>query len=463
METDVLIVGGGIAGLACASRLASRGIENMVLEADDCAGGNVRSDSISGFLIERGPHTFMPSADDIFDLAREAGLADAIVASHPAAKKRFIVRKGKMHKVFSGPLSFIGSRLLSLRGKFKLMGEPFRTRRRGDPSDNAATFFERRFGPEAARVLAGAFISGVYAGDPASLSAPAAFSLFWKFEQEHGSMIRGARHHREQRKAELEARGESEPRPEGLCSFEKGLGQLSATLAEGLADNLRTSTAVESVVARDGGFEARVGGQVFSARRLVLAVPPHVASRLVTELDTQMSATLANIPMAPMAVVHMGHGQACRQIPDGFGFLAPRGEGVRTLGVLFPSRLFAGRAPQGGDLLTGFVGGMLDQQALELSDSELESIVRSDLERLTGLGADPDLVLVRRYEAAIPQFTMGHLERMAAINDRLSRFPGLLLAGNYVRGVGMKDAVSSGFAAAEALAGSGSKEQGTRS
>lgn len=456
MALDALVVGGGIAGLSCAWRLHQAGLEVQLLEAAAACGGNVRSRRVEGFLLERGPHTFRPSADDVFALAREVGADDAVIASRPAAKKRFIARGQRLHKVFTGPGSFLASRLLSWKGKWKLMGEPFRTRQRGQPSDDAATFFTRRFGPEAARVLAGAFISGVYAGDPRELSAPAAFSLFWKFEQEHGSMIRGAMRHTKEAKRARRARGDTAPRPRGLCSLREGLGQLTGAVARKLGDACRTNTAARAA-GRDGnGFVVECERESFRARRLVVAVPPAEAAAVLRPLDAGLAALLASIPMAPMAVVHTGYARRAEQVPDGFGFLVPRGEGIRTLGILFPSRLFEGRVPQepdpqGGDLFTAYVGGMLDQAALDLDDQELAGIARGDLEILTGFSQEPRLVEVARHRHAIPQFTHGHLERMAALHQRRRNLEGLELAGNYLRGVGMKDAVASGFASAAAL------------
>jgi protoporphyrinogen/coproporphyrinogen III oxidase len=455
MADKVIIIGGGIAGLACAWRLHSAGCPIELLEADGQAGGNVRTEMIDGFRIERGPHTFLPSAEDIFTLATEAGLESEIVVSNKSAKKRFIVRDGKLHKVFSGPGSFLTSRLLSLRGKLKLIGEPFRTKLKGAPNDSATTFFERRFGPEAARVLAGAFISGVYAGDPDKLSAQAAFPLFWGFEQEAGSMIRGALRLRKQRKAARRAKGLSKSkRPKGLCSFKEGLGQLSSRLAAKLGAHCHTSSAVRKIEYVDQNFVIKTDAAEFSAARIVLATPPGPAAELLKGLDPGLADTLNQIPMAPMAVVHMGHLHKASQVPDGFGFLAPRDQGVRTLGVLFPARLFDDRTPAGGDLLTGFVGGMLDNQVLSLDDQVLLEIIKDDLERLTGLTAPPDTIKVARYSAAIPQLTHGHLERMQTIHTRRQKFAGLHFAGNYLRGVGMKDAIASGFeAAAEVSAG----------
>lgn len=447
-NTDVVVVGGGIAGLTCAWRLHRAGREALVLEQAPESGGNTRTSVEGGYRLERGPHTFMASARAVFDLVEALGLEDALVPTRPEATARFIARRGRLHPVPTGPLSFLTTSLLSLKGKLALAAEPWRNER-GEPNDTAAQFFDRRFGREAARVLAGAFVSGVYAGDPSLLSAPAAFPLFWRFEQESGSMIRGAmKHRREQRRAD-EAAGRT-PR-KGLFSFTEGMGQLPAALAAALGDRCRTGVEVRAVEAASEGFRTITAAGEVRSRSVVVATPPKVASGLLRGLDEELSTLLLGVPLAPVAVVYLGYGRRCPPIPDGFGFLVPRGEGLRTLGVLFPSRLFDGRAPDGGDLLTAYIGGMTDPDALDLADDELEGIVRSELADLTGLDSEPEHVRVRRYEAAIPQLVLGHLERVEGVKRRLAAVPGLVLAGNYLKGVGVKDAVASGDEAAEAV------------
>jgi oxygen-dependent protoporphyrinogen oxidase len=454
MGIDAIVAGGGIAGLTCAWRLSAAGKKVLVLEADARAGGHVRTERVDGYRFEGGPHTFMGSADVVFALAAEVGLAGEIIPTMPAAKKRFIVRHGAIHAIPTGPVSFLTSKLLSLRGKLALAGEPLRTGR-GDPSDTAQQFFERRFGPEAARVLAGAFISGVYAGDPARLSAPAAFPLFWRFEQESGGMIRGMVGHLKRRRAEREERGETAPVRRGLFTFREGLGQLSAGVAAKLGRRVLTGAAVRAVRRAGGCYVVRTEAGEFTSPRLVLAVPPAEAGRLLGGLDSELGAQLGGIPMAPVALVHLGYSARARQVPDGFGFLAPRGEGVRSLGVLFPSRLFEGRAPEGGDLFAGFVGGVLDPTALDLDDEALLAVVRADLANLVGLETPPSFVKISRYPQAIPQLVLGHTDRMRKVGERLGRLPGVALAGNYLRGSGMKDAVISGFEAAARIQSEG--------
>ena len=287
----------------------------------------------------------------------------------------------------------------------------------------------------------------MYAGDPAILSAPAAFPLFWGFEKESGGMIRGAVRHMLRRRRERRAMGPAAPPSRrGLWSLSGGLGTLGRAASTVLGERLITDRGIGRIVREDGQWD--VDGE--RAPVLVLAVPPGRAADLLEPLDGRMAGAARDIVMAPIVGVHLGFSSRVAEVPDAFGFLVPRGEGIRTLGVLFPSRMFRDRVPAGGDLLTGFVGGVLDPRALELSDADLVETVLGDLAALVGVERRPDHVHVMRYPAAIPQLTLGHAERMQELRRGLERLRGLLLAGNWQRGVGIKDAVGSGMDAARA-------------
>lgn len=452
MQADVIVVGGGIAGLSAGWRLHRAGVDVLVLEAESEPGGNIRSQLKDGFRLERGPHNFMASAEDVFTLATEVEIDHAIVPTSAAADARFIVRGGRMHLVPSGLWSGLTSGLLSFGAKLKLATEPFRLQR-GDPTDTAKQFFDRRFGEEASRMLAGAFINGVYAGDPATLSAPAAFPLFWGFEQQTGSMVRGMMALGKQRAAARKALGDqAPPKRKGLYSLREGLGQLTAAIGDKLGSRLLLGHAVSGLRRRGEGWTVLVGEQTFDCNRLVLACPPPHAARLLEGLDDTLVGLLRGIPMAKVAMIAMGFRQKLGEVPDGYGMLAPRGEGARVLGVLFPSRLFEGRTPGDGDLLVSFAGGMLDPEAFELDDAALTALVREDLKKLMQIEQAPDLVHIARYPAAIPQLVVGHLERVESLRERCRRLGNLWLAGNYLHGVGLKDAVRSGFEVASELA-----------
>jgi len=455
MQHDAVVIGAGIAGLACAFELDRAGADVVVLEADATPGGNVRTHAEAGFRLERGPHTFLASADDVFAVAAAAGVEDALVTTRPQAAARFIVRGGRLHAAPSGPLSFLASGLLSWRGKLALATEPWRSPDGARDDEPASAFFARRFGAEAGRVLAGAFINGVYAGDPERLSARAAFPLFWGFEREAGSLIRGTFRHQRRRAAERKRIGA--PRRRGLHSLSGGLGALPAALAARLGDRLHTGAPARSLARNGPGWVVEAEGATLHARQVVIATPPAAACALLAGVAPAAARLVGATEMAPVAVVHLGFGRRLDAIPEGFGFLAPRGEGVRSLGVLFPSRLFADRTPPGGELLTAFVGGTLDPRALDLDDAALRDLVLTDLTALFGPLPAPALVRVMRYPAAIPQLTAGHLERIAAASAELTALGGLHLAGNYLAGVGLKDAVSAGRRAAAAALAAGSE------
>ncbi len=440
-RAEAVVIGGGVSGLACAHALKRAGLDVVLCEAKPEAGGNIRTVREGDFTYESGPHTFMGSADEIFDLLAQLGLQKTLTPANDSAKARFIVRDQKAHRVPSGPLSFLKTGLLSAGGKLALMAEPFR-RGQGSDEDTAADFFARRFGPEAGHVLAGAFINGVYAGDPAALSAPAAFPLFWGFEKERGSMIRGAMARKKSRKAQ------GLPLRKGLFTFAGGLGELTDALARSLGPACRVGAPAQALRKTARGYEVFLPGETIEAPRVILAVPPAAASALTAQVSSDISASLAAIPMAKVAVVHLGFERRVEEIPNGYGYLSSPGAGCRTLGVLFPSRLFGGRAP--GDLFTAYLGGVGEPGVLERSDEELASRALADLDMLFHARSSPSFVKVLRHRRAIPQLVMGHLERRAAIERSLSDLGGLHVAGNYMRGVGVKDAVASGLAAARA-------------
>ncbi|MDD5309600.1 MAG: protoporphyrinogen oxidase [Deltaproteobacteria bacterium] len=447
MPCDAIVVGGGIAGLCAAFELGRKGRDVLLFESENEAGGNVRTAARDGFLLERGPHAFLGSADQLFALVDGLGIGDRLAPARPAAARRYIVRDGVPREVPGGPWSFLTTGLLGPCAKLRLAAEPLFTGR-GSPDDTASTFFARRFGREAARILAGAFVNGVYAGDPDRLSAPAAFPLFWRFEQEHGGMIRGGMAHARARRRQHRLAGT--PLHRGLFSFEGGLGTLTRALAGHLGPRCRMGSRVTAVVPRrDGpGYAVSVSGETHAARAVIVAAPPAAASDLVSGLDRDLAKTLAGFRMAPVATVQLGYGKRLSSVPEAFGALAPAGHGTRALGVLFPSRIFGDRTPPDGDLLNVFLGGVNDAAALDLDDAALTDLATGEVRKLFGVDAPCDFAQVDRYPAAIPQLELGHLDRMAGIEARLAARPGLRLAGNYLTGVGIKDAVASGFAAA---------------
>lgn len=443
---DTLVIGSGIAGLTAAWQLARSGKSVEVLERQDRAGGNVYTLEHAGYRLESGPHSFMGSSENLWKLLEGCGLdADAVAAS-PAADNRYIYRNGRLMALPMSAGSFLTSPLLSFRAKMRLAAEPF-IRGGAHEEDTAWDFFVRRFGAEAASYIMSPFISGIYAGDIRALGARAAFPKFWGFEKESGSMIRGAMRYMKAKRKRYKAEGRLMRK--GLFSLRGGLGRLTSHLAGQLDGKVHLSSAATSLRPVPGGFHVIAQGRSFECRSVIVAIPPQAASELLSSLSPPASQAIARVPMVPVALAHWSIPRDRVAMPSGFGFLVPRDQGLRVLGTLFPSQLFEGRAPDGMQLMASYYGGALDKAAAELPEDALVALLREDHGRV--LGSDPgapEMLRVLRYSHAIPQLLPDHPERMAEARRALERIPGLALAGNYLTGVGIEQAVESGFEAA---------------
>ena len=444
--TRVAIVGGGIAGLSLAFELQKRAragapIEPLVLERAPRAGGNLRSERADGFLCEWGPNGFLDSVPETLALVRETGLSGRMVVSDDRARRRFIYRRGRLHELPAGPAGFAASGLLSVRGRLRVLGEPFaRSRAPGDETIHA--FASRRIGREAADVLIDSMVSGVFGGNARELSLRACFPKMWQMETEHGSLVRALIARRRQR------RGSGDPvgAPAGrLTSFVGGVEDLIHGLVAALAGAVRVESAVERVEPAEGGGWRLVleGERRVDADALVLAIAASASASIVSGFDPGLAASLRSIPAAPLAVVCLGY--AAADLPralDGFGFLVPRGEGLRSLGALWDSSIYPGRAPEGQALIRVMIGGAHDPAAITLDDHDLTGIARADLATAMALTRRPVFTRVFRHFGGIPQYTVGHLDRLARIDARLAAHPGLFVAGNSYRGVAINACVA---------------------
>jgi oxygen-dependent protoporphyrinogen oxidase len=441
MAGRVVVVGGGISGLAVARALLRSGsAEVCCLEAEARPGGNVRTEREGGFLLEWGPTAFLDNAPATLDLARELGLETEVVRADPSARRRFVFRAGRLHRVPGGPFSLVGSGVLPWASKLRLLLEPFVPRRKDPGDESVFEFARRRIGTGAAEILVDAMVSGIYAGDARRLSLPACFPRMRELETEYGSLVRAMLALVWSRRAKGGPSG-----PSGtLTSFRGGLETLPRAIARELGPALRTgrkATGVGHMGIR--GFRVFLDeGAPLDAAAVVLACPAWNAAELVSSMDGSLASTLASIPSAPIAVVHLGFEEkALPERPAGFGFLAPRGEGLRILGALFASSIFPGRAPAGHVLLTAMVGGASDPSAVELPEADLVALARRDLATAMGIEAKPVLVRVFRHPRGIAQYTLGHLDRLAAIERLSSERPGLFFCGSSYRGVSLNSCI----------------------
>jgi protoporphyrinogen/coproporphyrinogen III oxidase len=475
----VVIVGGGITGLATALHLRdgaaerSRELEVVVLEAADRPGGNIRTHRTEGYTIEAGPNGFLDNVPATLDLVRRLGLEGQLQRADESAARRYLFRNGRLHLLPAGALSFLRNPVLSLRGRLRVLGEPFARPRPAGADESVYDFAARRIGPEAASVLVDAMVSGVFAGNVHELSLRSAFPKMAQMEAEHGGLVKAmvARMGR-RRAAKKEARARTErgedvgeltraggPAGPGgtLTSFAAGLDTLVDGLAAAAGDSLRLRSPVRGLrrtaeelvppdavggavrpatTARPWTVELATGDEI-QADAVVLAVPSPHAAPLLQPLDPVLGMTVAEIPTAGLAVVALGY--RAEDVPDvhGFGFLVPRGMGPRILGCLWDSSIFPGRAPEGRVLMRVMIGGAHDPSAVTQAEPALLDRVRRDLQTTMGLVAEPVLTRVFRWPLGIAQYRLGHQERLDRIHDRLREHPGLWVAGSSFYGISM--------------------------
>jgi oxygen-dependent protoporphyrinogen oxidase len=453
--TRVVIAGAGIAGLSIAHALAREvpDAEVVVLEARDRVGGNIRSERVEGYLCEWAADGFLDNAPATLALAAELGLNPRVLPSSDRARRRFIYRSGRLHEVPLSPAGFLKSRLLSVRGKVRVASEPF-VRPRPAHDETIHEFAERHIGREAAEIMVGSMVSGIFAGDAHVLSLRACFPKMWEMENEYRSLFRALVARRRERRSDA---GIGSPAGR-LTSFVDGMEELVLRLEASLGSAIRTSSPIAALRARGvrtGPGPRPVGARAFSviadgrpieADVVVLAGPASESADLVRPFDTALAQALAGIPTAPLAVVCLGYDEAAltadRGPLDGFGFLVPRGEGPRILGALWETSIYEGRAPAGKALLRVMIGGATDPDVVDVPEADLIRIVRDDLERTMDLRIAPEFVRVIRHRRGIPQYTAGHVARLNRIDTLLKAHPGLLLAGNSYRGVSINACIA---------------------
>jgi oxygen-dependent protoporphyrinogen oxidase len=510
----VVIIGGGITGLAAAHRILERAaasgrrVDLTLLEASDRVGGIVQTRERDGFLLEHGPDAFISEKPEALELANRLGLQSRLLETNQDHRRSFIVRQGRLLPVPEGfhllaPARFwpfVKSDIFSWTGKARMALEMFLPRRSRNgrtgehPTNDSfhdhigdeslADFVRRRLGKEALERVAQPLVGGIYTADPERLSLRATMPRFLEMEREHGSLIRALRKQNRSQavKARSAADRDSGPTvgrgiaPEGsavsgaryslFLSFDRGMQVLTDALADRVsAAVIRLNTAVESLVLgpkaeADATNDATAttwtikttNNETLTADAVCLALPAYLSAQLLRNVDAQLAAELDGISYASSATINLAYKREDVPHPlDGFGFVVPFIEKRTLMACTFSSVKFAGRAPQGHVLLRAFVGGALQAELFDLDEAELVSRVRADLRELLGIERAPLFVEVTRWERSMPQYHLGHLERVKRIEARLASLPGFALAGNAYSGLGLPDCIRSGEAAATDL------------
>jgi oxygen-dependent protoporphyrinogen oxidase len=469
----VVVIGAGITGLACAFRLQQLGIPVLILEASTNAGGVISTVRRNGFVFDAGPQCpRFPKS--VWRLIRELGLQEEFIAGDSRAK-RYILRNGKLHRAPFSAGGLLTTSLVGLKSKYSLLSEVFRRSHPPAREESLAEFVDRKFGAEVLDYLVDPFISTIFSGDPRKMGMHSAFPALVEWERSRGSVVRGALsayRSKRNRNAKAPAEGSSakDSHPKrgdlhvtdalpSLGSFKQGMGTLVERLAEKLGADIRYGVNVKSVARQNDasqekpGWRIRLsGGDEINADAIVVATPAYAAAPLLIESMPKLSALLAGIEHAPMDVVSCAFDQRQVRHPlDGFGFMIPRKEGLRTICTFWNSYLFPARARNGTVVITSFAARRGDGNLNEMPDDLLAQQVEAENAAVLGITGAPIDRMVWQYSRALPQYNVGHVQSVKEIREALSQLPGLSLAGNYLAGRSIGDCVDTAFQATDLL------------
>jgi protoporphyrinogen/coproporphyrinogen III oxidase len=467
----IAIIGGGISGLSAAftleeKRQSSAEIEYVLFEAAPRLGGVMVTDRADGCLIEAGPDSFLTEKPWAADLCRKIGLGDQLIGSNDADRKTYIVvRKKDDHKngrdqlvvmpdglMFMVPtkiLPTVLSPLFSLRTKMRMATEWFHPPHKAEADETVAQMVERHYGSEMVDLLADPLLSGVYGGEATDLSVRAVLPRFADMEAKHGSLGRAMLRSRKEARKKMAGAAKAPPRPL-FSSLKEGMQQMVDALVARLDPaNLRTSSAVQSLIPQDDGWTVAAGYQSDHFDAVIIAAPAHAAAAVLQSADENLARELASINYSSSVTLTLGYDEKVRRsLPPGFGFLVPRSAGHRMLAATFVHNKFPHRAPENRAIVRCFLGGARDEQILSSTDDQILALARDELRQIVGLTAEPLFTRVYRWKSAMAQYSVGHLERIGRIQSLCQKLPGLALAGNGFNGIGVPDCVRSGTEAA---------------
>jgi len=429
----------------CAYALQKAGVEVLLVEASPRSGGVINSVTRDGFLLELGPQSFSGTSQ-LRGLCAELGIADQLLEAPPKAP-RYVLIDGELMPVPMSPPAFFTSKLINGSTKWALARDIFGKTTPPDGDESVGAFVRRKFSDQLLDRLVGPFVSGVYAGDPEKLSIRSAFPMLYEAEKASGSIVRGMFRVAKKKKGPRE-------RPT-LNTFREGNETLVRALSAKLGNAVLTQNNMAKIYKQsDGTFEVTLessrNSESVLAKSVIFATPTQVTANLLSQLDGSFEPLLTPLEYAAVAVVSLGYRKSeVGHSLDGFGFLVPRSAGLRILGTVWNSSLFPGRAPDGQALLTTFVGGATDPSAVKLSGEELSNLVHSEIAPLLAIKSNPAFCNVTMWPRALPQYNLGHGERLASLAKSISRFPGIFLTGNYLRGPAIGSCVEQAFATAE--------------
>ena len=459
----LIVIGGGIAGLAAAYYAYKKipDVHVTLIEASSQWGGKITTDRVpfkgGHFIIEGGPDTFLATKPWAVALCKDLGLGDRLHGTNPNKKNTYVLNKGRLLPLPEGLAmmipsdipSILRSRLISWPGKARMGMDFVQPAKAINGDESLGAFVSRRLGREAYENLIEPLMSGIYAGDGDHLSLASTFPYLRDLETKYGSLARGALQMRKQSNGKAMQGSRS-----AFLTPTTGLAEMVEALVDQLISrqaNLRLNTRAAHISQHSMGFDVHLdSGESLKSDCLILATPAYVSGQLLASINPELASVLRSIPYASTATVSLAYrlSDVPREL-DGYGYVIPRREGRKALACTWTSTKFPHRAPEGYALIRVFVGRA--GQDIPWDEKELLALAQEELKLTLGINAEPLLSRVFLWDKAMPQYNLGHPERLKQIEAALQHHPGLALAGNGYRGIGIPDCIHSGELAVERI------------
>lgn len=427
----IAIVGGGISGLATAFYIKQQkpDVTITLFEKDKQIGGKMKTKEVDGFLFEEGSNGFLSNKPDTLELVKSSGCDDILMRSEDNARVRFIY-KDALHQLPESSMAFLKSPLLTCKGKIRVATEYFRAPKKDDSDETLQSFGYRRVGKEMTDTFLDAMVAGIFASSPDKISVKSAFPAVVRLEQEYGGLFKG-----------MLAKKKKEAGPGGvLMSFKGGVSSFIDRLAKAANIEIRTSVHVDKIDEKGGAFVVHVDNKEESFDRVVLSTPAYESALMLDEMNKNISEMLQSIEYSPISIVGLGYNELPHDL-KGFGLLTTTSAKKEILGVLWDSSIFTDRVPKGKKSLRVMIGGQRNPELALKSDDELLNIAIRGIKETMRIDATPDVSYVKKYYRGIPNYRVGHLEKMKKLFEKIKEHKGLYLSANAYYGVGLNDCV----------------------
>lgn len=466
----VVIIGAGITGLSAAYTIQEEGrgqdIDYLLIEKENRLGGKIYSEKVDGFIVEGGPDCFLADKPSVAQLCSQLGIEDAIIPSNEASKRTYVLNKGKLCELPEGLMSLVPTKiipfalspLVSWPGKIRMALDLVIPKKKADSDESLASFVRRRLGEEALDKIAEPLIGGIHAGDPEKMSLKATFPRFLQMEQNYGSMMRAMLAGRKNVPSPKKTPTIGGKPKTFFMTFNEGMSQLTDAVAAKLDSEKvimgKAVTKLERMKNEQGQYIYQVnidGMPAIEADAVILATPAYTSAKLMADVDNEIAETLSEIPLVSSATVNLAYKKSdLKDDLQAFGLVIPRSEKRKIMAVTYSSTKWNNRTPDENYVVfRAFVGGARNQEYAELADEKMLALVRDEIKDIMGIAAEPVLSKIYRWQKGMPQYTMGHLERIDTIEKKSDQLKGIYIVGGAYRGVGVPDCVNAGTGAAK--------------